>query len=76
MTKAIIATSVALALTLASCSQVDKVVKGQQSGPGWQLSGQTRTDMSSEIQYLGASADGLIVVRMPNGQAQVWKPAP
>jgi hypothetical protein len=66
----------AVALALASCQQVDKVVKGQQSAPGWQMAGQTTTQMSSDIQYLGASADGLIIVRMPNGQAQVWKPAP
>ena len=71
-----IAAGVVLILTLASCSQVDRAVKGQQSGPGWQMAGQTRTEMSSDVQYLGASADGLIIVRMPNGQAQVWKPAP
>ena len=71
-----VAASVVLALTLASCSQAEKVVKGQQNAPGWQMAGQARTEMSSDIQYLGASADGLIVVRMPNGQAQVWKPAP
>jgi hypothetical protein len=67
---------IALALAVGSCAQVDKVVKGQQNAPGWQMAGQSRTEMSSDIQYLGASADGLIIVRMPNGQAQVWKPAP
>ena len=67
---------VALAVILASCQQVDRVVKGQQQGPGWQMTGQSRTEMSSDVQYLGASADGLIIVRLPNGQAQVWKPAP
>ena len=71
-----IAAGAAVALTLASCSQVDKVVKGQQNAPGWQMAGQSRTEMSSDVQYLGSSADGLIIVRMPNGQAQVWKPAP
>jgi hypothetical protein len=72
----ILATGAAVALLLASCQQVDKAVKGVQTPPGWQMTGQSRTDMSSEIQYLGASADGLIIVRMPNGQAQVWKPGP
>ena len=71
-----IAAGITLALTVASCQQVDKAVKGQQQGPGWQMTGQSRTEMSSDIQYLGASADGLIIVRLPNGQAQVWKPAP
>ncbi len=76
MSVKILAAGVSLALTVGACSQVDRVVKGQQQGPGWQMTGQSRTEMSSDIQYLGASADGLIIVRLPNGQAQVWKAAP
>ena len=63
-----------LAIAPVACTQVDRVVKGFESGPGgWQRVGERQTDMSSDVQYLGASADGLIIVRMPDGRAQVWK---
>lgn len=63
-----------LAIVPLGCTQLDRAVKGFESGPGgWQRVGERQTDMSSDVQYLGASADGLIIVRMPDGRAQVWK---
>ena len=71
----IIAAGLATLLLAAGCTQ-QGVVKGQQSGPGWQMTGSTSTTMTSNVEYLGASADGLIIVRTSDGKAQVWKPAP
>jgi hypothetical protein len=31
--------------------------------------------MSSDVQYLGASADGAIIVRMSDGTTQIWSTA-
>jgi hypothetical protein len=59
-----------------ACTQIDRAVKGFQSGPGgWQMAGQARTEMSSDVQYLGASADGAIIVRMSDGTTQIWSTA-
>ena len=69
------AAALATALVLGGCTQ-QGVVKGQQAGPGWQLAGTTSSTMTSNVEYLGASADGLIIVRTSDGKAQVWKPAP
>lgn len=63
-----------LAIAPVACTQLDRAVKGFESGPaGWQRVGERQTDMSSDVEYLGASADGLIIVRTPDGRAQVWK---
>lgn len=63
-----------LALTLGACSQIDRAVRGSEAGPGGWHSTSARTTMTSDVQYLGASADGAIVVRMPDGSAQIWAP--
>lgn len=58
----------------AGCTQVAPAVKGIETGPGgWQSVGERQSDMRSDVEYLGASADGLIIVRTPDGRAQVWK---
>lgn len=57
-----------------ACTQIDRAVKGFEAGPGgWQRLGERQTDMTSDVEYLGASADGSIIVRMPDGRAQIWK---
>jgi hypothetical protein len=65
---------VAAGLTLAGCSQIDGAVKGFQNAPGggWHLAGQGQMAMASDVEYLGASADGLIIVRMSDGSTQIW----
>ena len=66
--------TLAVAALGAGCTQVDRAVKGIETGPGgWQRVGERSSDMRSDVEYLGASADGLIIVRMPDGRAQVWK---
>lgn len=63
-----------LALTLGACSQIDRAVRGFEAGPGgWHVTS-AHTTMTSDIQYLGASADGAIIVRMADGTAQIWAP--
>jgi hypothetical protein len=57
-----------------ACTQIDRAVKGFEVGPGgWTRLAESRTDTSSDVQYLGASADGLIIVRMADGTTQIWK---
>jgi hypothetical protein len=56
-----------------ACTQIDRAVKGFESSPGWKMAGEGRMDMSSDVQYLGASADGMIIVRMSDGRVQSWK---
>lgn len=63
-----------LALAVGACSQLDRTVKGFQTGPGgWQMAASSRTEMTSNVEYLGASADGMIIVRMQDGSAQIWR---
>ena len=62
-----------VALAPAACTQIDRAVKGFESSPGWKMAGEGRTDMSSDVQYLGASADGMIIVRMSDGRVQGWR---
>ena len=74
--KRIIAVALAAvaATTPLACTQIDRAVKGVESGPGgWQRLGQSRAEMTSDVQYIGASADGAIIVRMPDGAIQMWK---
>jgi hypothetical protein len=56
-----------------ACTQIDRAVKGFESSPGWKMAGEARTEMSSDVQYLGASADGMIIVRMSDGRVQGWR---
>ncbi len=70
----LLALVVGLAIAPIACTQIDRAVKGFESGPsGWQRLADRQTEMSSDVQYLGASADGAIIVRMPDGRAQMWK---
>lgn len=62
-----------LALAPAACTQIDRAVKGFESGPGWKFAGEGRAEMASDVQYLGASADGMIIVRMSDGRVQSWR---
>ena len=62
-----------VALAPAACTQIGSAVKGFESSPGWQQAGEARMDMSSDVQYLGASADGMIIVRTSDGRVQSWK---
>lgn len=56
------------------CQQVGTAVKGVQAPGGeWQRLGESRSDTRSDVEYLGASADGAVIVRMPDGRAQIWK---
>lgn len=65
-----------LNLTLGACTQVDRAVRGFQVPPGgWAKLGEGRTVADSQVIYLGASADGAIIVRMPSGESQVWRSA-
>jgi hypothetical protein len=63
----------ALAGTPLACTQIGSAVKGFESSPGWKMAGEARTEMSSDVQYLGASADGMIIVRMSDGRVQSWR---
>jgi hypothetical protein len=57
-----------------ACTQIDRAVKGFEVGPGgWTRVSEARTDMTSDVEYLGASADGLIIVRLPDGRVEIWK---
>lgn len=75
MKKAVLVGITALmALIPIACTQVDRAVKGFQAPAGeWQRISEARYDGASDVEYLGASADGAIIVRMPDGRAQIWK---
>ncbi len=62
-----------LVLALGACTQVDRAVKGIQTAPGGWVGTNTHTDMTSDVQYLGASMDGIVIVRLANGTTQLWK---
>lgn len=56
------------------CQQVGTTVKGIQAPGGeWQRLGESRYDSRSDVEYLGASADGAIIVRTADGRAHIWK---
>jgi hypothetical protein len=67
---------VALALLMAmlgACTTIERAVRGFETGPGgWTMTAESQTAMSSDVQYLGASADGLIIVRLADGRTQIW----
>ena len=63
-----------LAVLPLACAQISPVARSLESGPdGWQRVGERQTYPTSEVEYLGASADGMIIVRMPGGGSQIWK---
>lgn len=64
----------ASAFALAACSQTSPAVKGFVSGPGAWQSTSAQTTTTSNVQYLGASMDGTIIVRLADGTAQTWSP--
>lgn len=68
-----LALAASLALASVGCTQIGSAVKGFESGPGGWQRAQARADMSSDVQYLGASADGAIIVRMPDGSVEMWR---
>ena len=68
----LVLTAAVLGLTLAGCARIDRAVKGFQAAPGWTMVGESSERMGSDVEYLGASADGLIVVAMPDGTTQIW----
>jgi len=61
-----------LALTVGACSQVGPAVKASEVGD--RRISSAPTIMTSEVQYLGASADGMILVLFPDGTVQGWRP--
>jgi hypothetical protein len=59
--------------TLGACTQIDRAVRGFETGPGgWTKVSETRTAMQSDVTYLGASAEGHIIVRLADGTTQIW----
>jgi hypothetical protein len=53
------------------CAQVG--VRGFESGRGWAEVGQAQSAAQvSAVMYLGASADGKIIVQMPDGTVSIW----
>jgi hypothetical protein len=65
---------VAAIAALGACTTIDRAVRGFETGPGgWSKISEARTAMSSDVQYLGASAEGHIIVRLGDGTTQIWK---
>ena len=63
-----------IAAVVAGCTQIDRAVRGFETGPGgWSKVSESRTAMDSDLTYLGASADGLIIVQMRDGSTQIWR---
>lgn len=60
-----------LVLTLGACSQIGSVTG---SDRGARRISSAPTTMTSDVQYLGASADGMVLVRFPDGTVQGWRP--
>jgi hypothetical protein len=66
---------VAAMAALGACTTIDRAVSGFETGPGgWSKISEARTSMSSDVQYLGASAEGHIIVRLADGTTQIWGP--
>jgi len=60
--------------TLGACSQIERAVRGFETEPGgWTKTSETRTAMESDVTYLGASAEGHIIVRLADGTTQIWR---
>lgn len=58
---------------LGACTTIDQAVRGFETGPGgWSKTSEARTSMSSDVQYLGASAEGHVIVRLADGTTQIW----
>lgn len=64
---------VAAIAALGACTTIDRAVSGFETGPGgWSKISEARSSMSSDVQYLGASAEGHIIVRLADGATQIW----
>ena len=64
---------VAAMAALGACTTIDRAVRGFETGPGgWSKTSEARTSLSSDVQYLGASAEGHVIVRLANGTTQIW----
>jgi hypothetical protein len=72
-TKRILVALAIVGASLGACTQVERAVRGFETSPGWAKVGESRTAMASDVTYLGASADGLIIVRMADGTTQIWR---
>lgn len=60
---------------LGACTTIDRAVRGFETGPGgWSKISEARTGMDSDVQYLGASAEGHVIVRLADGTTQIWGP--
>lgn len=59
---------------LGACGTIDRAVRGFEAGPGgWAKVSESQTATSSDVEYLGASADGQIIVRLGDGTTQIWR---
>ena len=59
------------ALAVLGCAQVG--VRGFESGRAWaQISQAPGAAQDSDVMYLGASADGKIIVQMSDGTVAIW----
>lgn len=59
---------------LGACTTIDRAVRGFESPGGWTKTSEARTAMDSDVTYLGASAEGHIIVRLADGTTQIWRP--
>lgn len=67
-----LAAVVAIVAVLGACGTIDRAVRGFEAGPGgWSKISETQMATTSEVEYLGASADGLIIVSV-GGTVQIW----
>ena len=65
---------IAVVAAFGACTTIDRAVRGFETGPGgWSKISETQTAMTSDVQYLGASAEGHIIVRLGDGTTQIWK---
>lgn len=68
-----LAVLIAAVAALGACTTIDRAVRGFETGPGgWSKVSEARTSMSSDVQYLGASAEGHVIVRLADGTTQIW----
>lgn len=64
---------VAAMAALGACTTIDRAVRGFETGPsGWSKVSEARTNMTSDVQYLGANLGGQIIVRLADGTTQIW----
>jgi hypothetical protein len=75
MKKRIFAAAItAMALTL-GCTASPTAVRGfesQRGAGGWTAAESGAAAESSDVLYLGASADGKIIVRRADGRVEIW----